>query len=113
MDNIFEKGVITSKIGFVFLLVILAFINGHGDYVGKKPKLFMINNMVIAFTMCLSTWFIAWNRRSKASTKVFIMFLFAFFFQVCRELSGYYTFTGDEEVISDIEKMEKKSPSSK
>jgi len=38
---------------------------------------------------------------------IFITFLFFFFFQVCRELSGYYAFTGEEEITSKEKKQMK------
>jgi len=98
LKDIFEKGLITSKVGFVLVLLILSFVNADGRYVGKNPRMFMTNNMIIAGTAALSTLYVALNRNSgDVFNKVFMVFLFIFFFQVCREMSGYYGFTGDEE----------------
>ena len=95
---LFENGVITSKVVFVLVLLIMAFVNAKSDYVDKNTKLFMANNMVVSGTAALSVLYIALNRGSgDVFNKVFIIFLFIFFFQVCRELSGYYGFIGEEE----------------
>ena len=107
---IFENGVLISKVGFVLVLLILAFVNAKSDYVDKNTKLFMANNMVVAGTAALSTLYIALNRGSgDVINKVLIVFLFMFFFQVCRELSGYYGFMGEEEQ-TDKEKSQMSRP---
>jgi len=106
LKNIFEKGIFSGKIGLVLLLLILAFINGDGAFIAKNPKFFMWNNIIIATTSAIAAWFIAWNRNSEVFKKVLFVFLFMFLFQVCRELSGYYTFMGDG-TLTDEEKKEK------
>jgi len=95
--KLFKSGIIFSKVGFLFLLLVLTFVNTHTSYIAKKPRAFMLNNIVLPLTAGAATWFIAWNRSSEAFTKVFITFLFLFFLQVCREMSGYYAFTGNDD----------------
>jgi hypothetical protein len=99
MKGVFEKGIYTSKIGFVVLLVILAFINGYTGYISSHPKLFAYNSVMLPFMTSLATLFMAWNRNSgDVLSKVFIVFLFLFFIQVFSELSGFYAYTGHEDV---------------
>jgi hypothetical protein len=91
---LFGKGIIYSKVGFLFLLLVLTFVNSDAKYISENPRIFMVNSIMVPLTVALTTWLIAWNRNSEAFTKVFITFLFFFFLQVCREMSGYYAFTG-------------------
>jgi len=103
----FEKGVVSGKVGLVIVLLILAYVNKDSRYVGDNPRFFMSNNMAIAVSSAIATGFMAWNRGSGIFQPVFISFLFFFFFQVVRQLSGWYAFVGDEKMTEKEEKEKK------
>jgi hypothetical protein len=106
--NMFEKGIVYAKILFVLLLVILSYVNSQTTFISNDPKLFLSNAIILGLSSALSFFVIAFNRNTKNVTNVLIItFLFFFFFQVCREMSGYYAFMGEEEA-TDKEKDELK-----
>lgn len=107
MKGVFEKSFYTSKISFVVLLVILAFINGHAGYIASNPKMFAYNSIIVPLAASLATLFMGWNRHSSdIPSKVFIVFLFVFFVQVFSELSGFYAYTGHDSVTkTELKKL--------
>ena len=106
--KLFEKGIISAKILFVLILVVLSYVNSQSTFISNDPKLFLTNAIIIGISCTLSFFVIGFNRHAKCMSNILIFtFLFFFFFQVCREMSGYYAFMGEEEA-TDKEKDELK-----
>ena len=97
MKSIFEKGLYSTKIGTLIVLIILTFMNGHTGYISRNPQLFAYNSIIFPLTTAIATLFMAWNRNAgDVGSKVLITFLFLFFFQVFTEMSGFYAYLGHD-----------------
>jgi hypothetical protein len=93
----FEKGVKGVKLASILVFLTLVYVNKNTNkWVTENPRYFMSNNIAIALAGALASGFIAWNRKVKIFKEMFLGFLFFFFFQVVREFSGWYQFTGQQ-----------------
>jgi len=94
-----EKIVLGGKALLCSMLIILSFVNAHYTYIKENPRLFMIDNMVSGIAGGIVGAMMAYMRQRPdiAETSAFIMFLFFFFFNVVKEMSGYYTILNPKE----------------
>lgn len=106
---LFEGLAIFGKGGGILALIILALINGHGDYVAKNPKKFMQDALATGGFGAIAAVFLTLTRGRPdlwANHLVFALMLF-FLYHVCREFAGYFTIFGSDEKSTQIEKQEK------
>ena len=94
-----EKIVLGGKALLCSMLIILSFVNAHYTYIKENPRLFMIDNMVSGVAGGLVGAMMASMRQRPdlIGSSAFIMFLFFFFFNVVKEMSGYYTILKPKE----------------
>ena len=103
----FHNLVLGGKGVFVFLLLILSFINGHKDFVEKNPRGFIAGAFFFALAGAIAGAGLAWNRGGDVASTMFITTLFFFFFAVCREFSGYYALLSKSN-MTQVEAKERK-----
>lgn len=106
----FEYLAIFGKGGVILALIILALINGHGDYVAKNPKKFMQDALATGGFGAIAAVFLTLTRgRPDLWINHFIFALMLFFlYHVCREFAGYFTVLGNDKKSAQIEQQEKK-----
>lgn len=107
--KIFENFALFGKGGLVIALIVLALLNGYGDYVSKNPKKFMQDALLTGGAGALAAVFLTLTRgRPDLMINHFVFALMLFFlYHVCREFAGYFTVLGSEEKTSQIEKEQK------
>ena len=106
-QHTFHNLVLAGKGGLVFLLLVLSLVNGNKDFVTQNPRSFIGSAVLCAFIGALAGGLLAWDRKGDVGNAVFIGTLFFFFFQVCREFSGYYKLMSGEDMTQNQSKERK------
>ena len=110
-STVFEAYVLLAKAFMILFLLILSFVNAHGDFAGKNPKLFVGESMLVGGLTALAFAFIAWARRMELSgifNTALTAFLVFFIFNVFMEFSGFNQASVDVEKLSDSDKKRNK-----
>lgn len=100
-QHAFHNLVLTGKGGLVIALMVLSLINGNKDYVSEHPRQFVGSAVLFALLGALAGGLVAWDRRGDVGSAIFVATLFFFFFQVCREFSGYYKLMSGENLTQN------------
>lgn len=100
-QHAFHNLVLGGKGGLVITLLILSLINGNKDYVAEHPRQFVGSATLFALLGAIAGGLVAWDRQGDVGSAIFISTLFFFFFQVCREFSGYYKLMSGEKLTQN------------
>jgi hypothetical protein len=104
-ENKFEVGVLMSKFGMLFGLLIVSFINADVMFINKEPRKFLTECSLVGGTAIASSILLGTMRKSSLKTILngaFIAFLVFFIFHLLMEMSGMNNYetqdknTGDE-----------------
>jgi hypothetical protein len=89
---------VSSKLLLTGILLVMSLVNGHNSYVSKYPRKFMADNIVSGMAGGLVGAFLSFSRGRPDlwMEHAFVGTIFFFFFNVCREFSGFYAFSGDQ-----------------
>ena len=104
----FKNIVVFSKLLFLVLLSILAWINHENEYINKHPVFFVQDCLMLGLSTAIATAFLDMTRIGSVNHRhVLDMFFLFFTYHVLRELSGYFKFTSFKESnFSEIEQKE-------
>lgn len=106
-STMFETYVLLSKAFIILFLLILSFMNAHGDFAGKNPKLFVGESVLVGGLTALAFAFIAWSRHMELSgifNVALTAFLVFFIFNVFMEFSGFNQTSVDVEKLDESDK---------
>ena len=103
-QHAFHKLVLTGKGGLVIALLILSLINGNKDYVSEHPRQFIGSTILFALLGAMAGGLVSWDRQGDVMSSIFVATMFFFFFQVCREFSGYYKLMSGEKLTQNQSK---------
>jgi len=106
-QHAFHNFILAGKGGLVLALLILSLINGNKDYVSEHPRQFVGSAFLFAFIGAVTGGLIAWDRMGNVGSSIFVATIFFFFFQVCREFSGYYKLMKGEGLTQNEQKEQK------
>lgn len=98
----FTQLVLSGKLSMILLLMIFSVINGHVEYVEKKPRLFITDAILTGLTGAIVAVFLAFTRGRPdlwMNHAIFAL-LFFFFFHVSREFMGYFSILGNRPVTN-------------
>ena len=105
-ENKFEVGVLMSKFGMLFGLLIVSFINADVMFINNEPRKFLAECSLVGGTAIASSILLGSMRNSSIKTILngaFIAFLVFFIFHLLMEMSGMNNYetqevnTGDEK----------------
>jgi len=94
-DTMFYTVIKFGKFALLTMLLILAFINGHKEYVETHPRKFMWDSFIVGFTSAVGISIIASMRGfgDLIPNLAFISFFLFFTYNVFREFSGFNAIT--------------------
>lgn len=97
-----------GKFALLTTLLILAFVNGHKEYVAEKPRKFMWDSFLVGATSAGAIAYIAHIRGHDdlIPNLVFLTFLLFFTYNVFREMSGFNAIF-EEDKLSQGEQAQK------
>lgn len=108
-STLFYNIVKYGKFAVLTALLVLAFVNGHKEYVAENPRKFMWDSFLMGLTSALAIAYVAKTRgrTDLIPNLAFIAFFLFFAYNVFRELSGFNAATiHGEEKLSQGESLQ-------
>lgn len=108
-ENKFEVGVLFSKFGLLFGLLIVSFINADVIFINKEPRQFLSECTLVGSTAIASSFLLGYMRKSSIKTILngaFIAFLVFFIFHLLMEMSGMNNVETQHENVGDESQQE-------
>ena len=107
MSDHFTKIIVGGKVSLLTILLVFSLVNAHTSYVKEHPRKFLLDSLATGVVGGLTSVVMAYTRGvpEVAITYGLIGTLFFFFYNVCREFSGYFAFLGVEPVTNQEKKQ--------
>jgi hypothetical protein len=106
-EKAFEKTFIYGKAFLVLGLLTMALVSAHKSYIAANPHYFVQDATLAGIFGGLSSWLLASNRGRPDLILSHVMFSvpFFFFFQVTRELSGFFALSEEKDLTKAESKI--------
>ena len=106
MSDSFGKIVVGGKATIITVLLAFSLVNAHKTYVDEHPRKFLLDSLFSGVVGGASSVLMCFTRGvpELAITYGLVGMLFFFFYNVCREFSGYFAFLGLEKTTAQEER---------
>jgi hypothetical protein len=105
----FEVGVFGSKITLIVLLLALSFINADISFIKDKPRMFVLESVVVGLSAAVPFTYIAMNRGRQLGDAISLgltAFLVFFLFHIVMEFSGQNQAMVDKSQLTESERKQ-------
>jgi hypothetical protein len=107
MSEDFTKIIVGGKVTLITILLTFSFVNAHTSYVATQPRKFLLDSLITGIVGGASSVLMSYTRGvpDLAISYGLMGGLFFFFYNVCREFSGYFALLGVEPITSKEKKQ--------